>query len=31
MNGDFKENADLIKINGFPDDKINIIGLYLYF
>lgn len=31
MNGDFKENADLIKINGFPNDKINIIGLYLYF
>jgi DNA uptake protein ComE-like DNA-binding protein len=31
MNGDFKENADLTKINGFPDDKINIIGLYLYF
>ena len=31
MNGDFKENADLTKINGFPNDKINIIGLYLYF
>lgn len=31
MNGDFKVNADLTKINGFPDDKINIIGLYLYF
>ena len=31
MNGDFKVNADLTKINGFPNDKINIIGLYLYF
>jgi DNA uptake protein ComE-like DNA-binding protein len=31
MNGDFKVNADLTKINGFPNDKIDIIGLYLYF
>lgn len=31
MNGDFKNNADLIKINGFPSEKLNIIGLYLYF
>ncbi|MSP84873.1 MAG: helix-hairpin-helix domain-containing protein [Flavobacteriaceae bacterium] len=31
MNGDFKENADLIKINGFPNEKLSIIGLYLYF
>jgi DNA uptake protein ComE-like DNA-binding protein len=30
MNGDFKNNADLIKINGFPSEKLNIIGLYLY-
>ena len=31
MNGDFKNNADLTKINGFPNEKLNIISLYLYF
>lgn len=31
MHGDFKENADLTKINGFPAEKLSIIGLYLYF
>ena len=31
MNGDFKNNADLTKINGFPNEKLNVISLYLYF
>ncbi|MES2544825.1 MAG: helix-hairpin-helix domain-containing protein [Bacteroidota bacterium] len=31
MNGDIKSAADLIKINGFPIEKIKIIGLYLAF
>jgi len=31
MNGDFNNNADLTKINGFPNEKLNIISLYLYF
>ena len=31
MNGDIKNFADLIKINGFPVEKINFIGLYLDF
>ena len=31
MNGDFKNNTDLTKINGFPNEKLNVISLYLYF
>lgn len=31
MNGDIKGSADLIKINGFPVEKIKIIELYLAF
>jgi DNA uptake protein ComE-like DNA-binding protein len=31
MNGDIKGSADLIKINGFPIEKIKIIELYLAF
>jgi DNA uptake protein ComE-like DNA-binding protein len=30
MNGDFKIFEDLIKINGFPSEKLDIIRLYLY-
>lgn len=30
MNGDFKNFEDLIKINGFPSEKLDIIRLYLY-
>lgn len=31
MNGDIKNSEDLIKIKGFPVDKVKIIALYLYF
>lgn len=31
MHGDIKTPADLTKINGFPVEKVNIIGLYLDF
>jgi competence ComEA-like helix-hairpin-helix protein len=30
MNGDFNNFEDLIKINGFPSEKLDIIRLYLY-
>lgn len=31
MNGDLKDAADLLKISGFPVDKVKIIALYLEF
>jgi len=30
MNGDFENFEDLVKISGFPIEKLDIISLYLY-